>query len=155
MNSQTFKKACTKNKRSPFLLMSWLNKPKFRKKVCANFLVLDFIREGTTAGVTKDTDGSAFKEPLQSWFLAQFYTLLINSSYLVSSNNFFIEVLCLLKEIWHKITYKTNTRYKACSIKSHTLTSWYLGGIVNDVNIAIEANEQDALYFSQRQNWSH
>lgn len=52
------------------------------------------------------------------------------------------------------MTYKTNTRYKACSIKSHTLISWCLGGIINDVNIAIEANEEDALYFSQRQNWS-
>lgn len=60
-----------------------------------------------------------------------------------------------MKEIEHKMTYKTNTRYKACSIKSHTLISWCLGGIINGVNIAIEANEEDALYFSQRRNWSH
>jgi len=69
MSSQAFKKACTKNKRSLFLLMFWLNKPKFRKKVRANFLVLDFIGKGTTAGVSKETPGYVFEEPLQSWFL--------------------------------------------------------------------------------------
>lgn len=38
-----------------------------------------------------------------------------------------------------------------CSIKSHTLISWCLGCIINYVNIAIQANEQESLYFSQRQ----
>lgn len=67
MNSQTFRKACTKNKRRPFLLMSWLNKPKFRKKVCVNFLGLGFTAKGTTAGVSKEAAGYMFKEPLQRW----------------------------------------------------------------------------------------
>lgn len=42
-------------------------------------------------------------------------------------------------------------RYKACSIKSHAVISWCLGCIINYVNIAIQANEQESLYFSQRQ----
>lgn len=40
--------------------MSWLNKPKLRKTVQANFLFLDFIGKGTTAGVSKETDGYVF-----------------------------------------------------------------------------------------------
>lgn len=69
-------------------MMSWLNKPKFRKKVCVNFLGLGFTGKGTTAGVSKETAGYMFKEPLQRWLQVWFYKLLIPKSYLVSSNSF-------------------------------------------------------------------
>lgn len=49
-------------------MMLWLNKPKFRKKVCVNFLGLGFTVKGTTAGVSKEAAGYMFKEPLQRWF---------------------------------------------------------------------------------------
>lgn len=47
--------------------MSCLNEPKFRKKVCVNFLGLGFAGKGTTAGVSKETAGNMFKDPLQRW----------------------------------------------------------------------------------------
>lgn len=42
--------------------MSWLNKAKFRKKVCVNILGLGFAEKGTTAGVSKETAGNMFKD---------------------------------------------------------------------------------------------
>lgn len=68
--------------------MSWLNKAKFRKKVCVNFLGLGFAGKGTTAGVSKETAGYMFKEPQQRWLQVWSYKLLIPRRYLVSSNNF-------------------------------------------------------------------